>query len=150
MTTSKLIRAHDILKQKGFVLPPFNTQAFQQAVTSFFTQAGVSASLEVFSIRFANYDSTPPSGFHACTSYTSRMRDDLGISRDGWWYDYPLPAFLGSRFGTLGRTSEIGIPYVLVNEPYMSNAVGLLRILGYVVSRRHRQFGLPACTVTLV
>jgi len=148
--TTKIIRAQDILKRKGYTPPTFNTAGFQAAVASFFESSGVSARLTVFCLRFLDYEDTPQSGFHACTEYTAKTPDEFGISRDGkFFYDYPLPPFLRSRIGNL-RSDEIGFPYILVDEPYVTNAVALLKMLGFVVSRKRRAFGVPCYTVTLV
>lgn len=147
MATRKLLRAQDILARKGFAPPAFDTMGFQAAVTDFFLKSAVSARITVFSVRFLDYADAPAAGFHACTEYTSRVADSF--ARDGYFYDYPLPPFLGGRFGTLGYTDEIGFPYVLVDEPYVANALGLLKMLGFIVSRKHRTFGIPAYTVTI-
>lgn len=150
MAVSKIIRAQDILKRKGYATPRFDTAGFQSAVASFFENHDVSASLTVFPCRFLDYENTPSSGFHACTEYTAKTPDEFGVSRDGkFFYDYPLPPFLGGRFGTLGYTDEIGFPYILVDEPYTTNAVGLLKLCGFIVSRKHKVFGIPCYTVTL-
>ena len=154
MPTSKIIRAQDILKEKGYTAPKFDTMGFQSAVASFFKQSDVSARLTVFSLRFLDYEGAPLSGFHACTEYTSREYDDIlasvhaGRDGDGYTYDYPLPPFLRSRIGNLADDS-IGFPYILVDEPYMTNAVGLLKLCGFIVGRKHRVFGVPCYTVTL-
>lgn len=155
MAVSKIIRAQDILKEKGYTAPKFDTMGFQSAAADFFRKSDVSARLTVFSVRFLDYEGAPLSGFHACTEYTSREYDDIlasvhaGRDGDGYTYDYPLPPFLGSRFGTLGYTDEIGIPYIIVDEPYITNAVGLLKLCGFIVSRKHKTFGIPSYTVTL-
>lgn len=150
MSVTKIVRAQDILKSKGYVAPKFDTSGFQSAVASFFEKNDVSACLTIFLIRFLDYEGASSSGFHACTEYTEKTPDTLGFSRDGFYYDYPLPSFLGGRFGTLGYTDEIGFPYILVDEPYATNAVGLLKLCGFIVSRKHRTFGVPSYDVTLL
>lgn len=153
MATRKLLRAQDILARKGYTPPSFDTMGFQTAVTDFFLKSSVSASLLVFPVRFLDYEGAPGAGFHACTEYTSAEHDDIyeycGVSRDGYVYDYPLPSFLGGRFGKLGYTDCIGSPYILIDEPYVANALGLLKMLGFIVSRKRKTFGLPSYTVTI-
>lgn len=41
-------------------------------------------------------------------------------------------------------------PIVVVDEPYATNAVALLKMAGFIVSRRHKWRGISAYTVTLV
>lgn len=147
MATRKLLRAQDILARKGYAPPAFDTMGFQAAVTDFFLKSSVSASLLVFPARFLDYEGAPSTGFHACTEYTSRTANIF--ARDGYFYDYPLPLFLGGRFGNLGYTDVIGLPYILVDEPYVANALGLLKMLGFIVSRKRKTFGLPSYTVTI-
>lgn len=145
---TKLVRAQDILREKGFALPPFDTQGFTDAVTRFFRSSDVSARLRIFAVRFVDYDSTPSSGFAASTDFTRREYDDiLGY----WRYDYPLPSFMGGCFGSLGYDPDnsLGIPFILVDEPYTANAVGLLKMMGYVVSRPRKWNGVPCREITL-
>lgn len=59
MAVSKFIRAQDILKEKGFKAPPFDTAAFQNAVVEFFRENDMSAKLTIKTMRFLDYKNAP-------------------------------------------------------------------------------------------
>lgn len=63
MAVTKFVRAQDILKEKGFKAPPFDTAGFQNAVVEFFQTHDVSAKLPVIPIRFVELPDPPQSGF---------------------------------------------------------------------------------------
>lgn len=63
MAVTKFVRAQDILKEKGFKVPPFDTAGFQNAVVEFFQKNDVSAKLTIFGVRFVDYEGTPKCGF---------------------------------------------------------------------------------------
>lgn len=63
MAVTKFVRAQDILKEKGFKAPPFDTAGFQNAVVEFFQKNDVSAKLAIFGVRFVDYEGTPKCGF---------------------------------------------------------------------------------------
>lgn len=63
MAVTKFVRAQDILKEKGFKAPPFDTAGFQNAVVEFFQSHDVSAKLPVIPIRFVELPDPPQSGF---------------------------------------------------------------------------------------
>ena len=63
MAVTKFVRAQDILKEKGFKAPPFDTAGFQNAVVEFFRKNDVSAKLPVIPLRFVELPDPPQSGF---------------------------------------------------------------------------------------
>lgn len=146
---TKLVRAQDILREKGFALPPFDTQGFTDAVTRFFRSGDVSASLCIFAVRFVDYGGAPASGFAASTDWARKEYDDY---HEEWFFHYPIPTFAGGLFPPryIYDDNTVFHPFILVDEPYMANAVGLLKLMGYVVSRPRKQLGLPCRQITLV
>ena len=56
---SKIIRAQDILKEKGFVAPVFDTAAFQADVAMFFRDHSVEDYLLIYVLRFAEFKDAP-------------------------------------------------------------------------------------------
>lgn len=128
--TKKIVRAEDILKEKNFSFPPFNTNAFTDAVVSFFREHDVSAKLTLIQIRFINYEDTPSDGFFASTTpYYNKTIDD---------YIYPFPSFFPWRDNLLYDFGCLWYPFIFVNEVYMENAVALLKMLGFVVGRPYK------------
>ena len=59
MSVTKLVRAQDILKEKGFKASPFDTSAFQNAVVEFFRENDMSAKLTIRTMRFLDYKNAP-------------------------------------------------------------------------------------------
>nr|DAE09178.1 MAG TPA: hypothetical protein [Siphoviridae sp. ctZro7] len=142
MAVTKFVRAQDILKEKGFKAPPFDTAGFQNAVVEFFQKNDVSARLSIISVRFLDYEGAPACGFAASTEGV--YNDYLGPGFD----KYIFPHFLGRYFG--GFEEYACSPYIIVDEPYVTNAVALLKMAGFIVSRKHKQLKHHAYTVTLV
>lgn len=196
MSVTKLVRAQDILKEKGFKAPPFDTSAFQNAVVEFFRENDMSAKLTIRTMRFLDYKNAPKIPFsfpqslslHTTLSmkkveekknvwgemikyYTvnieriengkktvsrSHIREyDLDCEQPREWdeYEYPFPQFMRDII----NLDSAGSPFIVIDEPYATNAIGLLKMLGFIVSRKYKTwFGqykqLPhhAYTVTLV
>lgn len=142
MSVTKFVRAQDILKEKGFKAPPFDTAGFQNAVVEFFRKNDVSSRLSIISVRFLDYEDAPECGFAASTE--SVYNDYLGPGFD----KYIFPHFLGGYFG--GFEEYVCSPYIIVDEPYVTNAVALLKMAGFIVSRKHKWLKHYAYTVTLV
>jgi hypothetical protein len=147
---SKIVRAQDILKEKGFVAPVFDTAAFQADVAMFFRDHSVEDYLLIYVLRFADFKDAPRSGFASSLFVTSaeRLCGEVFIG-------YAVPPELlrqepdGPYFGNLQDT-EISRPHIIVDEPFAANAVGLLKMLGFTVGRRHKsRFGVPVYKVTL-
>lgn len=142
MSVTKFVRAQDILKEKGFKASPFDTAGFQNAVVEFFRKNDVSERLSIISVRFLDYEDAPECGFAASTEGV--YNDYLGPGFD----KYIFPHFLGGYFG--GTEEYVCSPYIIVDEPYVTNAVALLKIAGFIVSRKHKWLKHDSYTVTLV
>lgn len=86
----------------------------------------------------------------------SHIREyDLDCEQPREWdeYEYPFPQFMRDII----NLDSAGSPFIVIDEPYATNAIGLLKMLGFIVSRKYKTwFGqykqLPhhAYTVTLV
>lgn len=199
MSVTKLVRAQDILKEKGFKASPFDTSAFQNAVVEFFRDNDVSAKLTIRTMRFLDYKNAPKNPlFISTVPVVTRLIETVNKeiwkeeeNEDGeivkyyemhreWWRDdvrtdatciwaeeeycdeeryeqitneYPYPKFIKDVIGADSSDS----PFIVIDEPYATNAIGLLKMLGFIVSRKYKTwFGqykqLPhhAYTVTLV
>lgn len=145
MAVTKFVRAQDILKEKGFKAPPFDTAGFQNAVVEFFRKNDVSVKLAIFGVRFVDYEGTPKCGFSDCSQYNSC---------ETWWdgrkiFNYDLPDYLDCRIGYL-TTTGFSSPFFIVDEPYLTNAVALLKMAGFIVGRKRRAGGVPTYDITLV
>lgn len=145
MAVTKFVRAQDILKEKGFKAPPFDTAGFQNAVVEFFRKNDVSAKLAIFGVRFVDYKGTPKCGFSDCTQYRSSETWSDGSET----FHYDLPDYLDCRFG---YSTAIGFssPFFIVDEPYLTNAVALLKMAGFIAGRKRRVLGVPTYDITLV
>lgn len=171
MAVTKFVRAQDILKEKGFKAPPFDTAGFQNAVVEFFQKNDVSANLPVIPIRFVKLPDPPECGFskpervmlHALNSYSycgyyppdvkviesDRMAERLeeigGFveSEDGQFLFFEYRNAGMQQIDKGGHTDANGntyarYPVVFVDEPYAANAVALLKMAGFIVSRKHK------------
>lgn len=139
MSVTKFVRAQDILKEKGFKTPPFDTAAFQNAVVEFFRENDVSARLTIISVRFVDYEDTPEGGLSISTE---KVRDGYSA-----YYQLPLPI---SIYYKDWEEDHVNFPSIVIDEPYVTNAIGLLKMLGFIVSRKHKWRHYSAYTVTLV
>ena len=86
MAVSKFIRAQDILKEKGFKAPPFDTAAFQNAVVEFFRENDMSAKLTIKTMRFLDYKNAPknpPFHIHSSCCHTLRYQRRRAGGRRG-------------------------------------------------------------------
>ena len=71
---SKIIRAQDILKEKGFVASFFDPAAFQADVAMFFRDQSVEDYLLIYVLRLADFKDAPRSGFASSLFVTSAAR----------------------------------------------------------------------------
>lgn len=171
MAVTKFVRAQDILKEKGFKAPPFDTAGFQNAVVEFFRSRDVSAKLPVIPIRFVELPDPPESGFsmpekvvlHAANyyAYSYHSNADITVIEDneaakelenlGGVYEIENGGYFFFEYRNTGiqrvykggHTDANGITYaedpvVFVDEPYAANAVALLKMAGFIVSRKHK------------
>ena len=199
MSVTKFVRAQDILKEKGFKAPPFDTAAFQNAVVEFFRENDMSAKLTIRTMRFLDYKNAPKAPLFISTApvvtryieivnkeiwkeeenedgeivkyyemHREWWRDDVRTSATCIWAEeeycdeeryeqiineYPYPKFIKDVIDADSSDS----PFIIIDEPYATNAIGLLKMLGFIVSRKRKSwFGRykylkhHAYTVTLV
>lgn len=197
MSVTKFVRAQDILKEKGFKAPPFDTAGFQNAVVVFFRENDMYAKLTIRTMRFLDYKNAPKNPLFISTVpvvthyvineeeweeeedswgemikyYTVNIEriengektvsrsciseEDLDCEHPRIWdeYEYPYPKFIKDVIGAGSSDS----PFIIIDEPYATNAIGLLKMLGFIVSRKRKSWfdrykRLPhyAYTVTLV
>lgn len=197
MSVTKFVRAQDILKEKGFKAPPFDTAGFQNAVVEFFRENDMYAKLTIRTMRFLDYKNAPKNPLFISTVpvvthyvineeeweeeedswgemikyYTVNIEriengektvsrsciseEDLDCEHPRIWdeYEYPYPKFIKDVIGV----GSSGSPFIVIDEPYATNAIGLLKMLGFIVSRKRKSWfdrykRLPhyAYTVTLV
>ena len=137
----KIIRAQDILKEKEFSFPPFNTNAFTDAIVSFFRGNDVSAKLSLIPLRFVELENTPSDGFAVATKiFDGKYEND---------YVYVFPKFIPWEEWWLDRNYAY-FPIIFINEVYMENAVALLKMLGFIVGRLHKWKSFKCRNITLV
>lgn len=116
---TKIIKASDILKTKGFAPAPFDTAGFAAAVQEFFLNPDTPphAKFLIKTFRFSDAGVEPPGSFiSTCPDY------DAGGVR---WMTSPLGFAVALKEGRAA----------IIDEPYFKNAVALLRMYGYIVSR---------------
>lgn len=149
--TNRIIRAQDILKEKGYAAPKFDTMAFQNAVVEFFRKNSIEAKLAIIPVRFVDYEDTPDSCFYACTEIRAvKTKYYEGFD------SYPMPDFMIKIIqenDDIHNLPFFTAPYIMVDEPYASNAVALLKMCDFIVSRKHRLFNskpFKGYTVTIV
>lgn len=116
---TKIIKASDILKVKGFTPAPFDTAGFAAAVQGFFLKPDTPphAKFLIKPYRFSDAGVEPPGGF--ISTYPD---DDASGVR---WMLPPLGFAIALKEGRAA----------IIDEPYFNNAVALLRMYGYIVSR---------------
>lgn len=206
MSVTKFVRAQDILKEKGFKAPPFDTAAFQNAVVEFFRENDMSAKLTIRTMRFLDYKNAPKNPLFISTvpvvTHYVINEEEWEEEEDSWgemikyytvnieriengektvsrsciseedlhsciyeeyldcehpriWdeYEYPYPKFIKDVIDDDSSDS----PFIIIDEPYATNAIGLLKMLGFIVSRkrkswlgRYKELKHHAYTVTLV
>lgn len=140
MPVTKIIQAQDILKEKGYNQPKFDTMGFQNTVANFFRKNDVSARLHIIAVRFVELDEYPLAGFIPCT-------DPIAFDDYDEYYDIPEMLIKPRHIITEYCYSY---PVIYVDEPYIKNAVGLLKMCGFIVGRKTKMYRLPSYPVTLV
>ena len=126
----KLISAKDILAEKGYVMPKFDTDGFNKAVVEFFRAHGPEARLLITPVRFISFDWLPDCGWKAFFTekdWECVIRDDNN-SFDYWKYQDIIRVLSG-------------IPQIFVDEPFAKNAVAMLQIMGgFVVKKSKKKY----------
>lgn len=117
-----------ILKEIGFDMPKFNTNYFMEPVSAFFRkQKDPSATILLIPKRFVDMENPPEESFIDFLDVTiwERKVDDPDDPFD--FIDYSLMIQRG-----LIR------PIIFVDEPFVKNAVQLLKMYGFVSKSRQR------------
>ncbi len=138
--TKKIVSAKDILAEKGYVLPKFDTAGFTEAVVRFFRSHGVEASLIVRPVRFVEeQERYPRCGWVAICEWDEELQELLKR-----WH---AAGYDNSRYTDIEEYMEwyyeyyvVRTPSILVDEPFCKNAVNMLAIMqGFVVKSRMRK-----------
>ncbi len=147
----KLVSAQDILAEKGYVLPKFDTDGFNNAVIEYFRANGPEAELIIRSRRFVeNPKKYPPCGWLDFTTWDENLEVLVKI-----WYQQELVAY---EYFDTPRSHYIDDykrvverdPCIYVDEPFCKNAVHMLAIMqGFVVKSRRRK-GIREYIVSLL
>lgn len=117
-----------ILKEIGFDMPKFNTNDFMETVSTFFReQKDPSSTILLVPKRFVDMEHPPAGSFidYLDVSIWERKVDDLDDPFD--FIDYSLMV----RRGLIR-------PIIFIDEPFVKNAVQLLKMYGFVSKSRQR------------
>jgi hypothetical protein len=126
----KLISAQAILAEKGYVMPKFDTDGFNNAVVEFFRAHGPEVRLQITPVRFINFDWLPKQGWKAFFSEKDWecIINDENNSFDYWKFQDTIRAVSGN-------------PQIFVDEPFVKNAVAMLQIMGgFVVKKSKKKY----------
>ena len=153
----KILSAQQLLKQKGFEVSKFDTNLFMQDVAEYFLRSDVSAKLLLLPLRFVEIpdrenpkenplritDEDRKNGFKTQTQLAdasdqteweqeSIRGGELSYVRDLYEYD-PLEYWNEYNRGIL-------VPRIIIDKPFIGNAVHTLRFIGgYVAEQKMRQ-----------
>lgn len=138
--TKKIVSAKDILAEKGYVLPKFDTAGFTEAVVRFFRSHGVEASLIVCPVRFVEeQERYPRCGWVAICEWDEELQELLKL----WYasgYDNARDLDTEEDYLEMYEYYVARTPRILVDEPFCKNAVNMLAIMqGFVVKSRMRK-----------
>lgn len=124
----KLISAKDILAEKGYVMPKFDTDGFNNAVVEFFRTHGPEVRLQITPVRFIGSDWLPKRGWLALFNEDDwkNIIVDPTNSFDQWEYQNVI-RIVGSS------------PLIFVDEPFAKNAVAMLQIMGGFVAKKSKK-----------
>lgn len=114
----KIITAQDLLKEKGYVEEKFDTNGFLQCVANWFREHEVKDKLLIRPKRFIEMDNPPKRGWKDMTDV------------EEW-----LPSFQWEQQLILVQKGQ-AVPFVFVDEPFVMNAVYMLRVMsGFKVKK---------------
>lgn len=159
----KILSAQQLLKLKGFEVNKFNTNLFMQDVANYFLKNEVSAKLLLLPLRFVdvpneeNPDTNPlhiteedrKNGFKTQTKPKEPPKDKdemeaweciRGFRTEmNWEFAYDLRNCNYSEYAN-ERERQILVPRIVIDKPFLGNAVHTLRLLGgYVVEQKVRK-----------
>lgn len=132
MAKTIFVKASDILKEKGYKPPKFNTELFFEAVSAFFRAHETTARLTLFPASM-----TLKSGFkdeEITNGFAFRSKED--IERALLTVGLPPP--------------KSGLDIVYVDRSFLKNAAAMLSIMCGFIVERERVNGKSAYVVSLV
>lgn len=127
--TTKILKASDIMKKKGIVQKQMDMSKFNEVVEDFFMTHEPKETILLTPKRFIEMDNPPDGDFidYLDVSVWEKKCDDPDDPFD--FIDYQCM----KKNGTLR-------PMLIVNEPFIGNAAGLLRdFCGFTVKSRTRK-----------
>ena len=114
----KLVQASDLLREKGYVEEKFDTNGFLQCVANWFREHEVKDKLLIRPKRFIEMDNPPKGGWKDMTNI------------EEW-----LPSLQWEQQLILVQKGQ-AVPFVFVDEPFVMNAVYMLRVMsGFKVKK---------------
>ena len=117
----KLVQASDLLREKGYVEEKFDTNGFLQFVANWFREHEVKDKLLIRPKRFIEMDNPPKGGWKDMTDV------------EEW-----LPSFQWEQQLILVQKGQ-AVPFVFVDEPFVMNAVYMLRVMsGFKVKKEKK------------
>lgn len=117
----KLVQASDLLREKGYVEEKFDTNGFLQCVANWFREHEVKDKLLIRPKRFIEMDNPPKGGWKDMTDV------------EEW-----LPSFQWEQQLILVQKGQ-AVPFVFVDEPFIMNAVYMLRVMsGFKVKKEKK------------
>lgn len=117
----KLVQASDLLREKGYVEEKFDTNGFLQFVANWFREHEVKDKLLIRPKRFIEMDNPPKGGWKDMTNI------------EEW-----LPSFQWEQRLILVQKGQ-AVPFVFVDEPFIMNAVYMLRVMsGFKVKKEKK------------
>ncbi len=146
----KILSAQQLLKQKGFEISKFDTNLFMQDVAEYFLRSDVSAKLLLLPLRFVEIpdkedpeenplritDEDRRNGFKTQTQFDSSLKREIG---GGLVYVPDLHDYNVGEFYSEYKRGVL-VPRIIIDKPFIGNAVHTLRIVGgYVVEQKMRK-----------
>ena len=125
----KLVQASDLLREKGYVEEKFDTNGFLQFVANWFREHEVKDKLLIRPKRFIEMDNPPKGGWKDMTNI------------EEW-----LPSLQWEQRLILVQKGQ-AVPFVFVDEPFIMNAVYMLRVMSGFKVKKEKKGGYR---VTLV
>ncbi len=117
----KLVQASDLLREKGYIEEKFDTNGFLQCVANWFREHEVKDKLLIRPKRFIEMDNPPKGGWKEMTDV------------EEWLKDFPWEDQLNIR--NRGQA----VPFIFVDEPFIMNAVYMLRVMsGFKVKKEKK------------
>lgn len=155
----KFMTAKDILRDKEYVAPKFDTTEFIRVVGEYFAKNDVKSKILLIPYRFIDIEwvkfdwSDEPMASVGCP-YRLNLSDRdkcyrAELELDKWGR---LDAAGSYTMSNYTRQEEAGIlvPRIIIDKPYFENAAGMLRVMGgYVVEKKMKK-RVKLYTVSLI